>query len=172
MKTVLQNHYVQLILFFVVVFCLTQIDRLATQQNQELPQSTKNSFIVSFEYMHTHADLRIFIDGKRAQVPRMIGVKDLDGRPGTDVEGIQTFQNDSRLHIIYNPPVHIDDLMIKNFFESWGQSFTDDSFMGLPRDGKNLIMNVNGERTELYQHYPIRDNDRIVLFYSSITESQ
>ena len=128
---------------------------------------------------HIHAQLFIYIDGVKEEIPTDIGV---------DSTGIldfaHTHSDDEELHLhpadkngdgTAEEPA--DFLTVGDFFEVWRTNagtagnradavFDSTTIFGNVVDATNsLRMYVNGFQVQSYQDYQIHDNDRIVISY-------
>ncbi len=106
------------------------------------------SDIVSYNGLHWHADLQIYVKGVKQEIPKGIGLS------GTEM-GVHTHEADNVVHMEFNRLVKKEDLRLGSFFKSWGKD------MGSL--GTNIKMTVNGKENTEYENYIMQDKDKIEL---------
>lgn len=100
--------------------------------------------------LHWHPTLRIFVKGEELPIPANIGL-------GAVHQPIHTHDDVPIVHLEFDGRVTEDDLKLGNFFRNWEKDIR--SF------GSNMRMTVNGEITDEYENYVLRDGDAIELWY-------
>jgi cyclophilin family peptidyl-prolyl cis-trans isomerase len=130
---------------------------------------------------HIHANLSIYVDGVKEEIPDELGVD------GTGIISfVHTHEPDEQLHMHPfdldgdsapdNPP---DFLTVGDFFETWrtnagtpgnrADAFFDEGriFDNLVDQTHALRMYVNGVQVTSYEDYQIHDDDQIVIAYGT-----
>jgi hypothetical protein len=109
--------------------------------------------------VHNHALLRIFIDGKRVQVPAQIGI-DPQGR---FLAPLHTHDATGIVHIESQRPYRFT---LGQFFTIWGVRFTDTRIGGYANHGaQRLRVFVNSRPVAHPTARALRAQDRIVVGY-------
>ena len=107
--------------------------------------------------LHIHPTLEIEILGERRGLPSNIGITD------EKLRVIHTHDPDGRLHV-ESPVPH--QFALADFFTIWGKTFTGKCIFEYCIDGDHVLdMFVNGEKSELYENLPLKDQDRIKIIY-------
>lgn len=114
--------------------------------------ATPESDIVSRTGFHWHPELTIYIKGKRQEIPPNIGL-------GAVHQPIHTHEDSDKgiIHMEFQGVVRKQDTALGRFFEIWGKDMR--SF------GQNMRMMVNGKENTEYENYPMKDKDKIELYY-------
>lgn len=111
---------------------------------------SKDQDVISTRGIHYHPTLEIFVNGEAVEIPQNVGLT------GTH-SPIHTHEDLPIVHLEFDGLVRRDDVKLKNFFTVWGRDIN--SF------GENVSMTVNGETSELFGEYEMRDGDKIELRY-------
>jgi hypothetical protein len=108
---------------------------------------------------HIHAQLRVYVDGKRVPVPSQIGI---DSGKGF----IAPLHTHDATGVIHMEAVETYPFKLGQFFDVWGVKFTDHQ-VGAYRDGaeSTLQVYVNGKRVFDPVGYVMKKHDRIVVAY-------
>ena len=107
--------------------------------------------------LHLHPTLEIEILGERRVLPANIG------RTDEGLRVIHTHDSDGVLHV-ESPVPH--QFVLGDFFTIWGKTLTSKCiFEYCVDDDHGLEMFVNGEKSDLYEHLPLRDKDQIKVIY-------
>ncbi|MEE3370848.1 MAG: Ig-like domain-containing protein [Planctomycetota bacterium] len=130
---------------------------------------------VDLEAFHIHAQLNLFANGERIEIPDELGV-DATGI----VSPIHTHDPDNRLHLHNINGEALDDfLTLGDFFETWrtnaglagnnpGAILTANQLMTHEVDDEHALkMFVNGQEVADFQEYKIHEGDNITVVYTS-----
>lgn len=109
------------------------------------------------ESYHIHAYLRIVLGGQLIEVPAGVG------KGPTCYRWIHTHDNSGKIHV---EAPYAQELTLGDFFKVWGQPLSSDNLMGYKPDGSHtLMMSVNGEVSDAWEHLVLKDVQTIVLMY-------
>ena len=107
--------------------------------------------------LHIHPHLEIIINGERQTTPANIGVNSTCMRP------VHTHDQTGTLHIEWKRP---RDFKLSDFFRVWDETFNQNQILNyLTDENHEIIMTVNGQRSEKYENLIMKDGDRIVITY-------
>ncbi|MEK7659070.1 MAG: hypothetical protein AAB338_00205 [Patescibacteria group bacterium] len=108
--------------------------------------------------LHIHPYLEIMINGEKQKIPANIGIESLDCmRP------VHTHDQSGTLHIEWGRK---RDFPLEDFFKVWGKIFNQTQLLDYQADENHeIIMTVNGQRSEEYEKLVMKDGDRIVIIY-------
>jgi len=109
--------------------------------------------------LHWHPHLSIVIKGKEEAIPANIGI-------GAIHKPIHTHDPDNVLHLEMTGRVTKDDIRLGEFFKVWDKQFSSTCIFDYCNgpDG-SVRMLVNGEENTQFEHYEMRDGDRIEIRY-------
>lgn len=120
---------------------------------------TLESDIISKKGLHWHPLLSISIKGQNQEIPADIGI-------GVSHNPVHTHDNSGVIHLEMQGLVKKDDLRLIQFFKVWGKAFDQNQILDYQADENHeIIMTVNGQRSEEYEKLIMRDGDRIVIIY-------
>jgi len=106
---------------------------------------------------HIHPNLKIMINGQRAETPANIGVRLNCMNP------IHTHDATGILHV-ESPEVR--DFTLSDFFAVWGKTFSQNQILDSVVDDSHIIVvTVNGKPVDTYENTILRDKDEIVVSY-------
>ena len=108
--------------------------------------------------LHIHSKLQIVIDGKGELIPANIGVLPGIMRP------LHTHDSAGKIHI--EGPCR-RSFKVGEIFEVWGKTFNSGCIFDYCTDKGKLKMLVNGKENNEFENYEMRDNDNILIEYSS-----
>lgn len=107
--------------------------------------------------LHIHPHLEIVINGEKQVIPANLGVLPGCMRP------VHTHDQTGTIHIEWKRP---RDFVLADFFRVWGETFNQNQILDSQVDENHeLIMTVNGQRSEEYENLVMKDGDRIVIVY-------
>lgn len=105
--------------------------------------------------IHYHATLTIFYLGEKMTIPAGIGLE------GDCIHPVHTHDETNLVHVDY-PSEY--PFTLGDFFNTWGYIYNKDQFANIRTfDGYEILMDVNGGRTNQYEKYVIRDGDKITI---------
>lgn len=135
---------------------------LAEKQLEEEVAGVDAATIVSRTGLHSHPEIKIFVNDEPVPVPGNIGVgAQYAGKPtydaGMRMTAMHTHEPDGTAHLEFPGLVTTDDMKLGNFFAIWGREFM--SF------GSTVSMTVNGEENTELENYKMKDGDKIELHY-------
>ncbi|MBI4272885.1 hypothetical protein HY621_03465 [Candidatus Uhrbacteria bacterium] len=116
---------------------------------QNTPQVSQSE-VVSENGLHWHAELSMYLKGKRMDIPKDIGI-------GSIHQPIHTHDPDGTIHMEFQGRVSKDDLKFSRFFRNWKKDIQ--SF------GTLTSMKVNGQENTEFEQYGMKDKDKIELRY-------
>ncbi len=121
----------------------------------KLPQSE----IVSNSGIHWHPKISISINGEDVEIPANIGI-------GAVHSPMHTHDTDGVIHMEYGGLVRAKDILLGNFFKTWGKEFSSGGIMGKinGKDG-TLKMTVNGVENSEFENYSMKDGDIINITF-------
>ena len=124
---------------------------------------------------HIHAQLNLFVNGERIEIPDELGVDETG-----IVSAIHTHDADNRLHLHNINGESLDDfLTLGDFFETWRANaglagnnpdaiLTANQLMTHEVDSEHALkMFVNGQEVNDFQEYKIHEGDNITVVYTS-----
>ncbi len=107
---------------------------------------------------HIHADLEIYILGKKQVIPANAGI------PKGCMHIIHTHDSSGELHV-ESPYYH--RFYLKDFFTIWGKTFNRSCiFEYCVDEDHTLSFFVNGIKNDEYEDLPLRDGDKFQIIYS------
>jgi hypothetical protein len=111
--------------------------------------------------VHIHPHLTIMINGQQQVIPANTGITlDSTGRPIAFLP-IHTHDTTGTIHV--ESPIQ-RDFHLKDFFDVWGQTFTNQQIMGFLADATQPItMTVNGQPNTDFGSLLLRNGDDIVI---------
>ena len=110
---------------------------------------------------HYHVTLSIIIDGSNVEIPADTGIQDEFCPDG--MRGIHTHDSTGKLHI--ETPDQ-ENGTIGAFFAIWNQTFNQNQILDNQANSEfEIIMEVNGQQNNEYQHYLMHDGDQIEIRY-------
>ncbi len=113
----------------------------------------------SMNGLHYHSYLSITIDKKPVTIPENVG--HVPNELPIHIHG-----KNNIVHMEFGGKVKKDDIRLGKFFEAWGKDFSKDSLLGRRAEGgHSIVMFVNNVRSNEYEHYVMKDGDRIDLSY-------
>lgn len=109
--------------------------------------------------IHYHAELSVFINGKKQDIPAGVGL--IGGH-----NPIHTHEADNIIHLEFNGFVKKDDTRLGSFFKIWGKDFSSQSIFEHKNGDDGMVkMLVNGKENNEYENYPMKDSDKIEIRY-------
>jgi len=79
---------------------------------------------------------------------------------------MHTHESDGTIHMEYGGLVHEKDVLLGNFFKTWGKDFSSEGIMGsINGEDGVLKMTVNGIENSEFENYSIKDGDRIEIVF-------
>jgi len=108
--------------------------------------------------LHIHSDLKININGEETQIPSNIGVGNGVMRP------VHTHDSSGEIHI---EGPYKRDYAIEEFFQVWGKTFNSKCIFDYCTDNGELNMYVNGIENSEFENYVMKDDDLILIEYTS-----
>ncbi len=118
-----------------------------------------DSTVISNKGIHLHSTLKIYINGKKQDIPANIGIVG-------EHSPMHTHSSNGVIHIEYEGVVREDDIKLGNFFKIWGKKFNSDQLFGYKNgEGKDIHMFVNGKESKEFDNYSIKNGDTIILRY-------
>ncbi len=109
--------------------------------------------------MHWHAELSIYINGAKQEIPANIGI-------GRAHQPIHTHDATGIIHLEFEGLVLKDDIKLGRFFKIWDKRFNSDcifDFCGGP-NGK-VRMLINDRENNDFDGYLMQDGDKIEIRY-------
>lgn len=107
--------------------------------------------------LHIHSHLEIVINGEKQIIPANIGVSPSCMRP------VHIHDQTGTIHIEWKRK---RDFPLADFFRVWGKTFSQSQILDQRVDQNHeIIMTVNGKKSEEYEKFIMRDGDRIVIIY-------
>jgi hypothetical protein len=119
--------------------------------------------VISQTGIHWHPELAIYLDGVKQPIPKDIGISPLAHQP------VHTHDADGVVHLEFRGLVTVDDIRLGVFFANWGKAFNRQCVLDrcLTAAGERLTMTVNGQPSDQYERYVMRDGDRIEIRFDS-----
>jgi hypothetical protein len=116
--------------------------------------------IVSRSGLHWHSELRILVKGKQQDIPANIGI-------GLVHNPIHTHEGGGTIHLEFQRGlVTIGDLRLRQFFKAWGRRFDRDCIFEYCNGPEGAVrMFVNGKENQEFEHYVMKDGDKIEITY-------
>lgn len=115
--------------------------------------------IVARNGIHWHPQLTIVIRGVVHAIPANIGIEAM-GHP----ENVHTHDDSGTLHLERDGLVQLESTRLKNFFQTWGQPFTDTCILDVCVEGiERVKFFVNGIENPERGEYPMKDGDKIEI---------
>jgi len=112
--------------------------------------------------LHIHANLRIVIDGEAQPIPASVGISRSVMRP------LHTHDASGELHIEGPTP---RDFTLGEFFDIWGRTFSSSCILDYCTDRGTLTMTINGKESTAFGSHVLRDDDQIVIEYTSLGQA-
>lgn len=106
--------------------------------------------VISYNGIHWHPNLAIYIKGQKQEIPANIGINPSFHSP------IHTHDADGVLHMEMQGVITKKDTTLGRFFEIWGKKFAS---MG------TATMLVNGIENKEFENYKMKDGDKIEIRY-------
>jgi hypothetical protein len=107
--------------------------------------------------LHLHPELEIFLEGEKIAVPANMGLS-------SDCH--KALHTHDELGVIHIEPNHPGDFTLKNFFEVWGQPFSQNQILGKYAGASHeIIMTVDGARNYEYENLILKDKQKIKIEY-------
>ena len=107
--------------------------------------------------LHIHPHLEIVVNGEKQAIPANIGINSGCMRP------VHTHDESGIIHIEWKTK---RDFPLADFFKVWGRTFNQNQILDYISDEKHeIVMSVNGNRSEEYENIIMRDGDRITIIY-------
>lgn len=121
----------------------------------KIPQSE----LISNTGIHWHSNISITIKGEKVDIPTNIGI-------GAVHNPMHTHESDGTIHMEYGGLVHEKDVLLGNFFKTWGKDFSSEGIMGsINGEDGVLRMTVNSIENSEFENYSIKDGDRIEIVF-------
>ncbi len=142
-----------LILFLVIlagaIYIRKTASRVAVRENEQLSTSG----------IHWHPHLSIKIKGQEQEIPAGIGI-------GVAHQPIHTHEADGIIHLEFAGRVTENDARLGKFFAVWGKRFDGECIFDncSGQDGQ-LKMFVNGQPSDRFADYIMRDGDQIEIIF-------
>lgn len=109
--------------------------------------------------LHIHPMLEIEILGQKQTIPANVGISDAGMRP------IHTHDDTGKLHV---ESPYFDNFYLKDFFQIWGQTFSDTQIFSYKADEKHIVkVYVNGQTDTRYGDILLHDGDNIKIRYET-----
>lgn len=127
--------------------------------------------IVSKSGLHWHPELEIYIKGEKQEIPENVGIGlQYASMPTYDpamrMTAIHTHEDLPLIHLEFSGVVRRKDTELGNFFRIWGQNFSREMLLGMKNSEEGKVtMTVNGNPSTDFEHYLMKDSDKIVLRY-------
>lgn len=107
--------------------------------------------------MHIHPKLSIFINGEAQEIPKNLGVSQLCMRP------MHTHDSSGTLHVEFPRK---RDFTLSEFFQAWDKPFSQEQILDFGTgETHEIVLTVNGEKSEAYENLTLRDGDQIEIQY-------
>lgn len=107
--------------------------------------------------LHIHPELQIIILSEEQIIPADIGVSNAFMRP------IHTHKTDGVLHV--EAPCQ-RDFTLADFFVIWGKQLNQTCIFSFCNSETNeLKVTINGEESQDFLNYPMKDGDKIIISY-------
>lgn len=141
-------------------------------KNNEVKELEHSGDLVSEEGIHWHPELMIYMKGQKQPILANIGIgMQYAGYPRFDsmmrMTDIHTHDDSGILHWeVMRGPVTKEDVRLGNFFAIWGKKFDENcifEFCGGPEGVVKMF--VNGAPSAEFQHYLVKDGDKIEVRY-------
>lgn len=117
------------------------------------------SEILSRTGLHWHAKLRIFINGKKEQIPAGVGL-------GVTHNPLHTHDADDIIHLEFGGVVQKHDTELGKFFDVWNKPFSDNEIFAYQNGPDGTVkMSVNGAPNTEFRAYAMKDDDVIEIRY-------
>jgi len=118
--------------------------------------------VIARNGIHWHPLLDIYVKGRKVEIPANVGVgPQYAGKPtfdaGMRMTAVHTHDDMPVIHLEFPGLVRKDDIKLGSFFRIWEKDMR--SF------GSNIRMTVNGVESSDLEEYPMRDGDKIELYY-------
>lgn len=121
-----------------------------------------SSDVISRNGIHWHANVAVYQQGVRREVPGNIGIGPAYSQapnfePRMGMAGMHTHNPDGTIHLELPGVVRREDVTLGAFFRTWGKSFED--------FGSKLVIKVNGADVSDADSYEMKDGDQITLSF-------
>jgi|GEM_PF-638511 len=101
---------------------------------------------------HIHPEIQIVVNNVTQEIPKDIGIQ-----PGC-MTSIHTHEGGGIIHV--ESPVQ-KDFTLGDFFAVWKQDFSKDKILThAVSNSTEIVVTVNGERVETYEHTILKDKDK------------
>ncbi len=144
----MKKHSFTIVIIAILVLAVGLIWWARVNQTEQAASSDGN--ILSVRGLHTHPELKIFVNGEQIEIPKNIGL-------GATHQPMHTHDDVPIVHLEYPAKVTREDTRLGKFFAVWGKDFRE--------FGANVTMTVNGEPNTEYENYEMKDKDKIELHY-------
>lgn len=130
-----------------------------------------DSGVVSRSGLHWHPQLEIYINGEKQEIPSDIGVGiQYASMPTYDprmrMTALHTHDDLPIIHMEFGGVVRENDTRLGNFFQIWGQEFSANQIFERENGPEGTVsMLVNGVPNNEFEHYRMKDGDRIEIRY-------
>lgn len=149
---------VKLLIIIAVILSVIWFLNLNSAEKEEANFDLMNECIqhVNLSF-HIHPHLEIIINGEKQTIPANIGIDSICMRP------VHTHDSTGMIHIEWKRK---RDFTLEEFFRVWGKTFNQSQILDFKVDENHeIIMSVNGERSEEYEELIMRDRDKISIIY-------
>lgn len=107
--------------------------------------------------LHIHPYLEIVVNGEKQIIPANLGVLPGCMRP------VHTHDQTGTIHIEWKRP---RGFALGDFFKVWGKTFNQSQILDEQTDENyEIVMTVNGQRSDEYENLIMKDSDRIIIIY-------
>ena len=148
----------KIIIAIVVVLSAIWLVNLNSAKNEEANFDLMNECVQHINAsLHIHPGLEIIINGEKQEIPANIGVSPNCMRP------VHTHDQTGIIHIEWKTK---RDFLLSDYFRVWGKTFNQNQIFDYQADENHeIVVTVNGQRSEEYERLIMRDHDQIVIIY-------
>lgn len=101
--------------------------------------------------------MEIIVNGEKQTIPANVSIDSGCMRP------VHTHDQTGTAHIEWKKP---RDFALGDFFRVWGKTFNQSQVLDFQADENHeVVVTVNGQRSEEYEKLVMRDGDRISIIY-------
>ncbi|TSC90755.1 MAG: hypothetical protein G01um10142_246 [Parcubacteria group bacterium Gr01-1014_2] len=149
---------VKIIIIIIVLLSVIWLVNLNSAKNEEANFDLMSKCVQHINAsLHIHPELEIIINGEKQAIPANIGITSDCMRP------VHTHDQAGIIHIEWKTK---RDFPLSDFFRVWGKTFNQNQILDYRTDeGHEIILTVNGQRSEEYENLIMRDRDRISIIY-------